>query len=358
MSLVDRVPVPSTLAEVLDRLITLEPPVNGAWPRPSASSRTPRGAGESGTPALGRLYRAARRQAGRPLAEWAAGAILRRTHPGDCLLLTTGLIAPGIPRGETDGPAGAVALARAAILGCRVRIVLLTEAEAIPVLEATADALAASEGDGAGWRRGLEIMPFPSDIQSATISARHLWRSLAPAALVSVEKLGPNARGVIHNMRGQDVTATQARTDRFFPLARREGALTIGIGDRGNEIGLGGLVPERWRCACPCGGGAACVVRAEVPVVAFTSNWGAYAVAAALGAHLRDPRLLHRPRSEARMLRRMVRAGAVDGTTCQPTPTVDGGGLALQTAVVGLLGALVEHGLNASPRMKPRNRQA
>jgi hypothetical protein len=266
---------------------------------------------------------------------------LRRLRVGDQIVLTTGLVAPGIPRGETDGPPGAVALARAVILGRGVQVVLLTESRSVPVLQAVADALASSEGDGADWRDGLEIREFPAEPQAATRAAHRLWAAHAPAALVSVEKLGPNARGVIHNMLGQDVTQSQARSDRLFPLARQAGALTVGIGDRGNEIGLGGLLRAAGRCRCPCGGSIACVVPAEVAVVAFSSNWGAYAVAAALAARLRSPQLLHQPGSEARMLRRMVRAGAVDGVTRQPDPTVDGGSLALQTAMVGMLGALV-----------------
>jgi len=326
----------SGLAESLDRLITLELPQNGTRlpaSRPASRGVTPDGVGE--------LYGTARRRLGGPLADAAASAFLHRTRPGDRLVITTGLVAPGIPRGETDGPAGAVALARAMILGRRVAVVLVTEAEAVPVLEGAAEALAASEGDRAPWRKHLRVLAFPSDPESAFDRARHLWRELQPAALVSVEKLGPNARGIIHNMAGQDVTATQARSDLFFPLAEGTRTLTVGIGDRGNEIGLGGLLPRPGRCACPCGGSFACVVQAEIPVVASSSNWGAYGVTAALAARLKDRRLLHRPGSEARMLRRMVRAGAVDGITRRRAPTVDGLDLALQTALVGMLGALV-----------------
>ncbi|MBI4736581.1 MAG: DUF4392 domain-containing protein [candidate division NC10 bacterium] len=341
MSRGHRLPAASGLAELLDRLITLDPPLNGM------------GSGAVSPGGLPRLYRAARQQAGHPLADGAADRLLRRVRAGDRLLLTTGLVAPGIPRGETDGPAGAVALARALILGRRVRVVLVTESSAVPVLEGAADALAASEGDRARWRADLTVLAFPCDPQAATVEAGRLWRGLQPSALVSVEKLGPNAKGVIHNMLGQDVTATQARTDRLFPLARRAGALTVGIGDRGNEIGLGGLLPRAGRCACPCRGSIACVIRAEIPVVAFSSNWGAYGVAAAMAARLGHPGLLHQPRSEARMLRRMVRAGAVDGITGRRAPTVDGGSLPLQTAIVGLLGALVTPGFGPPGRKHP-----
>jgi hypothetical protein len=83
-------------------------------------------------------------------------------------------------------------------------------------------------------------------------------------------------------------------------------------------------------------------VPAQYPVTAFTSNWGAHAVAAALAAYVGQPRLLPKPESEARMLRVMVRAGAVDGATRQQVPTVDGTGLALQMALLRMLHALVD----------------
>jgi hypothetical protein len=76
-------------------------------------------------------------------------------------------------------------------------------------------------------------------------------------------------------------------------------------------------------------------------VVAFASNWGAHAVTAALAAYLGRPGLLHRPQSEARMLRRIVRAGAVDGATRKRVPTVDGTALTVQAALLALLRALV-----------------
>jgi hypothetical protein len=79
-----------------------------------------------------------------------------------------------------------------------------------------------------------------------------------------------------------------------------------------------------------------------VPVVAFSSNWGAHAMTAALAAVTRMPRLLPRPQSEVRMLRRLARAGVVDGVTRRRAPSVDGGGLSLQAAILTLLHALIE----------------
>ena len=326
-------PVMVGFAESLDLLLRLRPSL--PWERD--------GAPRPGGPRLSfdALYGAARRAGGGPLADGAARALLARLGPGSRVLLTTGLVTPQIPCGETDGPPGTLALARALILGLGVEASILAESTVVPVLREGVEALATSEGDGTDWRTRLQVQVFPSDPVLAAGAARRLFAGRLPAAVISIEKLGPNGRGVVHTMRGEDVTAHQARTDLLFPLAHRRGVLTVGIGDRGNEIGMGGLLTRTARCACPCRGGIACAVRARRPVVAFTSNWGAHAVTAALAAYLGRPRLLHRPQSEARMLRRMVRAGAVDGATRQRVLTVDGTGLIVQTALLGLLQALV-----------------
>jgi hypothetical protein len=323
-----------SLAESLDLLLRLTPPL------PWEGRGTLRPSGPSLS--LDHLYRAARRAVGLPLADAAARALLARVAPGGRVVLTTGLVTPHIPCGETDGPPGTLALARALIVGLKASALILAEPQVVPVLERGAAALAASEGDGDAWQARLKIRPFPSDAGRAGAASRRLIADRAPAAVISIEKLGPNGHGVIHTMRGEDVTRYQARTDLLFALAARRGVLTVGIGDRGNEIGMGGLLRRPARCACACRGSIACTVPAQYPVTAFTSNWGAHAVAAALAAYVGQPRLLPKPESEARMLRVMVRAGAVDGVTRQQVPTVDGTGLALQMALLRMLHALVD----------------
>jgi hypothetical protein len=206
-------------------------------------------------------------------------------------------------------------------------------------MRAALEALA-EEGADDGWPDRVAVAPFPSDPAAAADESARLIRQARPRAVIGIEKLGPNARGVIHNLRGQDVTATQARVDLLFAAAARRRILTVGVGDRGNEIGLGGLASRPRRCVCPCGGWLECAVEAEAPVVAFSSNWGAYAVAAALDGGNPGLPLVHRPATEARMLRRLARAGAVDGVTGRRGPSVDGVALGVQTAIVGMFYAL------------------
>jgi len=281
----------------------------------------------------------------------AALALAARVRPGDRVWVITGLVVPGaIPRGETDGPPGAVVLARAMAAGLGARILLLAEAPVLRVVAATLDALAWADRDGPPWRRGCRTAAFPRRSRAAALWIGRRFRR-PPQAVVAVEKLGPNIRGVAHTAGGLDVTAAQARTDVLFAAARRRGSLTVGVGDRGNEVGFGAAADRLAAagiikgCACPCASTIACTVEADRPVAAATSNWGAYGTAAALAILRGDPRLLHAPAAEAAMLEACVRAGAVDGITRRPVPTVDGLPLAAQVALVRRLQVLVRGAL-------------
>jgi hypothetical protein len=81
----------------------------------------------------------------------------------------------------------------------------------------------------------------------------------------------------------------------------------------------------------------ASVVPVDHLVVAGVSNWGAYGIAAQLG-RLTGRRLLHTPADERRLIDACVAAGAADGLTGRPEPTVDALDADTHAAVVALLG--------------------
>jgi len=281
-----------------------------------------------------RLYRAARRIQKAPLTSLAALRLSEAVRSGDAVLLMTGAGAPPeLPAGETDGPLGVAVLARALHLGLGARPFVISEERNLGPLRAVLQMTGAA----------CTLLPFPCGREEA---GRHLVEELHPAAVISVEKLGPNPKGVIHDMRGRNVSASHASVRGLFDGARERGILTAAVGDRGNEVGFGLLTgPEvrprlrTRRCQCPCRGTIGCDIRADVLVVSSISNWGAYGVAACLQAIV-GRRLLHTPQEEALMLDTAVRAGARDGVTYVPTSTVDGADLAAQQAVVVLLGSV------------------
>ncbi len=287
-----------------------------------------------------RLHALARRLQGGPLAGHAATLLARIPEEAVVLLATGAGAPPHLPAGETDGPPGVIFLARALRHLRRARPVLLTESRMLAPLKAAAvaaDLVAPVE----------ELPEGPASPEAAgLLLARH-----RPAALVVVEKLGENERGVIHDMRGEDVGASHASLASLVAAAKEAGALTVAIGDRGNEVGFGliaGSLPatalRRRRCVCPCGGTILSSVATEALVVAATSNWGAYAVTAALALLAGREDLLPDPAVEAAVREACVAAGARDGVTREAVPTVDGTSPEAQAAVLTLLRAAVAGG--------------
>ncbi len=130
-------------------------------------------------------------------------------------------------------------------------------------------------------------------------------------------------------MRGLDITESTEPADRLFRLAQKVHAntRTIGIGDGGNEIGMGKIPHETIVKNIPNGDLIHCRVPTDHLIVAGVSNWGAYALAAGLFVLLdrKPPADLFDPDRELAILEAMVREGPlVDGVTGQQTATVDG----------------------------------
>jgi hypothetical protein len=115
--------------------------------------------------------------------------------------------------------------------------------------------------------------------------------------------------------------------------------VTIGVGDGGNEIGMGNVRARLVR-ESPLMARIASVVRVDHLVVAGTSNWGAYGIVAGL-SRLSGHLLLHTPAVERRLIEACVAAGAVDGLRRWSKPTVDGLDLDVHAGVVELLRRLI-----------------
>jgi hypothetical protein len=233
--------------------------------------------------------------------ERAAAFIL--DHLGT-VVIATGFYIPSGSAPETDGPPGAIALGRVlAGLGCH--IVYMTDAYTSPLLAALA-------GPGA------QVLEFPfADHQESWQHAADLVRSMAPSLTIAVERCGLTDEGVYRNMRGTDVSSYHAKIDYLF----RNHEASVGIGDGGNEIGMGNLaaaIPMVMPMV-----GRPCATTTTRLVISSVSNWGAWGIVAAM-SRLRGKNLLPGVREAHDLTVETVALGAVDGTTARRTESVDG----------------------------------
>ena len=212
-------------------------------------------------------------------------------HPTPAVEIVTGFFIPTAepPSFETDGPLGSHFFARAlAALDIPVNI----RAE-LPVL------------------RALQRPPIPG---------------FEPTHRVAVERSGPVPGGEHFTMRGRPITANlDAELTTLFTVPR--GVTTIGIGDGGNEIGMGKLPHALITANIPGGAAVHCHIATDFLIVGGVSNWGAYALAAGISilrgqtwpAEWSDA-CAH----QAILADQVTRGPLVDGVRNRFEPTVDG----------------------------------
>jgi len=245
--------------------------------------------------------------------------------------IVSGFFIPDAGAGETDGPPGAKVLGNA-LHKLGVAVDYVTDALNAPLFHAigldprilpkvgSAGAPAApSRGRLAG---GLEYL-----------------NDTCPTHLLAIERLGRGPDGRYRNARGTDITATTAPLDELFLEAGRRGITTIGIGDGGNEIGMGKVFVDVLDTANAAMAAEhardtgtpisyATTISTDFCVAAGVSNWGAYGLAGALSV-LVGQDLLPSADEAAADIECLVRdGGAVDGITRRRESTVDGLALA------------------------------
>ena len=226
------------------------------------------------------------------------------------------------PCGETDGPLGAVFLARAFH-----HLSVNAWLHADPFCADSLDhGVTASGIDGQFVIRNKEVTP-EGTLGGVWVKSPNGW---APINFtIAVERVGPAFDKRCYTMRGRDITEYMLPAHHLVEAGANGEKLweTIGIGDGGNEIGMGKIPHEMIVKNIPNGDLIHCRVPTDHLIVAGVSNWGAYALAAGIyvlrGA--KPPLDLFDPDHERRILEVMVREGPlVDGVTGKQTATVDG----------------------------------
>lgn len=270
---------------------------------------------------------------GPPLTYRVAEAIAQ--HGGARLALITGIPLPGhLPKGEIDGPVGAVVLGGAlSRLGYRPE--LLVPDEMVGPVRAMCGAF------------GAAALPVVTTTGLDAGRVRE-WSGAYDGA-VTVEKLGQNRKGVRHSIMGTPIPSEDLAVDDLVNAMTDAGKLTVGIGDGGNEMGFGAifdrareLVPRGARCGCPCGDGIVTSTRTQYLLPAAVSNYGAYGVVAALAVLHERPDLVPDGHAVVRAIEAGVREGCLDGARVDPAFIGDDGipGDAV-ASLVTLLGTVV-----------------
>ena len=241
---------------------------------------------------------------------------------------------------ETDGPPGAVALAET-LRSLGGSALLVTD----PFCGSALQAAARSTG-------------LPDEVvlvmQESDEFRELLERPASPVThIIAIERVGPGySEDVVRtqcgeaaarqfascvpqemwsrclNMRGQPIEDWTVDFSAIFE-SPPAGVITIGLGDGGNEIGLGKF---RWsdlrnRIESVADPRILCRIPANYAIVAGTSNWAAYGLAASTAVAAGRPEAFASvtPESQRLVLEAMVRDGpAVDGVSRRPETTVDG----------------------------------
>jgi hypothetical protein len=283
------------------------------------------------------MYGAARRIVGGPLA-FNAARLLRETvrTASTPIFLTAGSMSHFLHIPETDGPIGTVVLCRALVIGLRAVPVVLVDRgdeEAMGSILRAASLVPVRHVDEArNVRNSVVVRGLPIVREEAQAAIQQLFAETEPVAVVAVERPGWNVKQQYHKAVGLNISAHTAPMDLVFADAKAKKAPTIGIGDYGNELGMGSLadtvrqqLPTGSHCQCPCNAGVAATTEADSLVVATTSNWGAYGCASCLAEMVGDADVFIDAEIGMRIISQAVSSGFVDGGSFKPRlPSGDG----------------------------------
>jgi len=331
--------MPDYIGEAVDQLVTIEVKNRGG----------PHGI-------LAPLYKAARETcgSGRPLTAVIAERLRDTIKPGDTVFIVTGAgYVPTMEKGESDGPPGAAALARVLHKGLGAVPVFVVEHNHVDVMAAAATAVGLglrSFEQASATRLGAAFAIAPKQQDAVGGWIGEIVDGMKPVAVIGVERLAPGRDGAIYAAKGLPLSGPNAINEglidisEVMPAAKRAGALTIGIGDHGNELGFG-TIYDTVVATMPHGEKLATTVEADLVLPAMTSNWGSYGIEAVLAFLLGRPELMHSAEAEERMLRRIFEAGVLEASAFTAEFLVDGLDGETSVSLVQILGNIVRKNL-------------
>ena len=256
----------------------------------------------------------------------AARSIAEHPHPNVAII--TGFFMPNgnPPCPETDGPIGSALLAATLHeLGIPVRIV--TDSLCYQTVKTAVVAAGISKDIPNDIPLDIVAVGEVKENQHSVASLLEFWKSsaLPISHIISIERAGPGKDDIIRNMRGQDVTAYTAPLHLLF---ESEKIISVGIGDGGNELGMGNIPREIIVNSIRHGEKIACKIKCDYLIVCGVSNWGATGILLALSLLRNDWKAVIlkkiNPEIEFHILETLINQGlAIDGIKGIPSLSVD-----------------------------------
>eukprot|EP00967_Tisochrysis_lutea_P090410 scaffold129384_cov30-Tisochrysis_lutea.AAC.4 len=286
---------------------------------------------------------------------YATQKMLRKTRPAKAIVLTGfPCLRNNMPPTETDGPPGAVAVARA-MLALGFDVTMPIEQHSEGVLQSCV--AAACHGE-----RKPEVVSFSTSDRWSEMD-QYLLQSISSdvSIVLAIERAGPSMDGQCYTMRGLQMGPTLVAHELNSILSGGFGVETIAIGDGGNELGMGSFYEDVCQTV-QNGKTIGCVVSSDFPIAASVSNWGCYALCCACALLAWDQGTVmtgtnkggkqHTPHeyvwclvpdegSIKAVLRAANDAGAVDGISGRAAGSVDGMSLEAQSKMLCELRAIV-----------------
>ena len=303
------------------------------------------------------LYPAARTFTGSPLCVNAALKLCETVKEDDLVFIMTGFVLLPFKKAEMDGIVSSVLLARSLVLAFGAKPVIICPEDNVEAVKALASVIGLhlyhSIDEVKEYPISMAVIPFTKDADNASECADVILAHGEPSAVISIEAPGANTVGKYHNATGLDVTELEAKMDVLFEKLQDKGILNIAIGDLGNEIGMGAISEHLHKyipyaseneCRCGCGGGIAVRTAADNIITATVSDWGCYAMIAAIAYLKKDIDILHTAEMEADAMTAAARSGMIDMYGWL-IPAIDGFGKSMNMSIVNLMRECVSYSI-------------
>ena len=151
-----------------------------------------------------------------------------------------------------------------------------------------------------------------------------------PKGMISIERCGLNIENKYANMRNISIDEHTAEIDLFF-LNYYKKIPTIGIGDGGNEIGMGNLenIIKNNLELIPC------KIKVDKLIISSVSNWGGYGLAAYLCLLTKNKEFFESVEETVKnYIKYIVSIGSVDGVTHDNKEKVDGNDIEIELDII------------------------